>query len=868
MPREVAYDYLVATAEAWPFASDAAFRIGPLHLRRHGATLFDSDTEYLWRNLQDWLRPRAGGVSLETLRRVCESTWFPEQDNERSLVDVLVHIANKTLQFDGPNVVLKRDHDYAARLAHARWSSLLLPPDLLIAAHAAHQDLEPPGDAVHLCSLQLNQLLHEKPVAETHLHLGAAVSFPVLWNTLLPALGRDAPAPDALKDAPLGGAHSFVYLLNAAAVSRVLLAAFLRRHSRNENVGAFASDFDEHASRLAQNLVWPWGQSNAIGALRRAMRACVTGEMHPQLPLPRIVALHRALHGISSTRPPNSLAELLEQDPITSWLASAAGRALPETQFATRAFSYLLHEGRSDESFAHLFWQYQRIRCLTYRYLVQEPGTPGLDWFMVHYNRLKPLRRHQGDTKIEIALDLQSRGLNLGALEARIGPEMSWAKLRGEIRSAAKQAAQFVPAIQQNRPEVAILLHFIKEQAHGKGKNRRLHANPAQAVHGIRFGVWGYSALRTVMAVENALARCPELLVVFRGIDVAAAELAVPTWPLVPLFARLREVSKRAAALVHRHHPAWKVEPLRMTCHAGEDYGRLVEGLRRVHELIEFGILGLGDRIGHGICLGDDVQRLAQSLPRAPQPAEERLDDLLWELDRYARGDFGVDSGRYAYANSEAFRLARDIYGCRVDLEDLLEARRMRHDPRWLARFGFPFRREIGPAGESEELLVAYLCDEQVFHRGQMLVEVTVKNSEIEFLQTAQAWLRSEVARLEITIESNPSSNWLIGDFVSVEQHPSFRMAPLPGQRTPDNSSLLLSINTDDPVTFAASLADEYAHLYGALLRTGVSSADALAWLTERRDQGYRSRFSLPASAEREILLAIAGVGTRPSAKS
>lgn len=860
MPREVAHDYLVAAAEAWPFASEAAFRIAPLHLERYGPRVFDPPTEQLANDLQHWLRPRAGGTSLETLRRICESTWFPEQYDIRSLADVLADIAAETIQFDGSCVVLKRDHDYTERLAHARWLSLLLPQDLLIAAGAASARLAPPGDTNQLSSFHLDQLLHEKPVAETHLHLGAAVSFPVLWNTLLPALGHDAPAPSDFQDAPLGGSESFLYLLTAAAICRLVLAAYLRRCSRNENVGTFAEDFDEYAANLKNSLVWAWGPENVVLALRQTMRAVATGDPKPTLPLPRLAAFHRALHGFSTRTPAESLAEILERDPIASWLAPGPGRALSETQFATRALAYLLEEGHDDTSFATLFWQYERIRCATYRYLVQEPGTPGLDWFMKHYNRVKPLRRGHGKAKIDMALHLQSSGLRLGALEARIGPEQSWANLREEIRTTAKQAARFVPALHQEPPEIALILHFLKERERSQGKHRTLHSDPRQYAHGVRFGVWGYSTLRTAMAIETTLIRCPELLTIFRGIDIAAAELAVPTWPLVPIFTRLREASKRAAAVMHRRHPTWEVKPFRVTCHAGEDYGRLVEGLRHVHELIEFGILGPGDRIGHGVCLGDDVKRWMHNSRRSPQPAEERLDDLLWELDRYAHADLGVDSGRYAHATDEASNLARRIYGNRIHLNELREARRMRHDPQWLARFGFPFRRDIQPNDDVQGLLVAYLRDANVFRRGQELVNVVATEAELTFLQAAQVWLRGEVARLEITVESNPSSNWLIGDFVKYEEHPSFRMTALPGHATsPEHCSLLLSINTDDPITFAACLADEYTHLYGALVRSGVSSANALAWLTARRDQGYRSRFSLSASKDREILQTISG---------
>src|SRR5436305_4298853 len=43
-------------------------------------------------------------------------------------------------------------------------------------------------------------------------------------------------------------------------------------------------------------------------------------------------------------------------------------------------------------------------------------------------------------------------------------------------------------------------------------------------------------------------------------------------------------------------------------------------------------------------------------------------------------------------------------------------------------------------------------------------------------------------------------------------------------------------------------LADEFAHIYCALTRRGVSSEQALIWLNEVRQHSWRSRFSLTAS--------------------
>src|SRR5262249_45103508 len=140
----------------------------------------------------------------------------------------------------------------------------------------------------------------------------------------------------------------------------------------------------------------------------------------------------------------------------------------------------------------------------------------------------------------------------------------------------------------------------------------------------------------------------------------------------------------------------WEAGPVRATVHAGEDFRRLVEGLRRIHEPIEFGMIELGDRLGHAVALGEDPDRWLSAARVVVQPAEERLDDLLWERDRYRRREIGVETGRLEHVRGEAIDLARYIYDSdeRFDLDDLLAARRLRHDPAALAHVGYPFFRQ------------------------------------------------------------------------------------------------------------------------------------------------------------------------------
>jgi hypothetical protein len=124
-------------------------------------------------------------------------------------------------------------------------------------------------------------------------------------------------------------------------------------------------------------------------------------------------------------------------------------------------------------------------------------------------------------------------------------------------------------------------------------------------------------------------------------------------------------------------------------------------------------------------------------------------------------------------------------------------------------------------------------------------------------LDDAQSMLRRELAAMDVTVEANPSSNLLVGALGSIRSHPVLSLAPVVGLAPPpgaDRAPLRVSLNSDDPTTFATCLADEYAHMYLALIHEGVTAKHALQWLRDVRDNGWNSRFSLPASARPDVL--------------
>jgi hypothetical protein len=826
MPGPLPHTRLLAEAEAWPLISGEAFRacwlsLSTRPLKTEAQTRVENE-------LTEHLRAQARGGSIETMRLLLEAAWQDDRDSpNRSIADYLIALARRHLELRGAEVVLRQNDGLPRAVEHWRWLSLFLPPDLLIAALFAANDRVALCEQVSLSPRFLAELLAEQPSAETHLHLGAATTFSSLWTALMTGLAF-RPCTPKLEDAPFGDARTFAGYLSIAALTRWFLAHFIRwreaaSHARTWSI--FEGNLAE-ARRTARG---------AFAWLRGGRR---------ELQIPRIRHLYRRL--LPRPRHSETWKALEAADPLSAWF-SPSDVCSAETSFARCAIRYLASEGGSDREFAELFWQYERVRCKTYQFLVQQPGTAGLDWFTKHYGRISCIQktaRIPEDRKIELALAGEARGLRLGSLELRTAPAPSAERNRRFLRDVARGAERSRRGGRQS--EIGVTFHFIKNTTNRLGRGV---TEPGQPYFGTRCGAWFHARRREALALERMLETNPELLLLFRGIDVASVELAVPTWAILPLFARVRAASEKACAALARIRPEWRPAPIRATPHAGEEYRRLAEGLRRIHELIEFGAIHPGDRIGHGLALGHDPSRWSVELGVCVQPAEDRLDDLLWELDRYGRGDFAPPHSRTEVVRAEIRRLALAIYGGqeRATAEDLLDARRRRHDPAVLERLGFPFGCRVERARDPiERLIVAYLTDTDVYRRGRAIEVVRSTPAEQEMLVEAQQWLCASLSALDITIEGNPSSNLRIGDFGDAETLPIFRIHPLEhGRRRAP-----LSISADDPITFATCLADELAYLSFSCIRASSDQAALTDWLSRLRTQGWRSRFTLPASAD------------------
>lgn len=881
---DVSTDCLRLLIRTWPIVAPTAFDLRLVQLERSRSRVLRGSSEQLAIALEQRIREMAGRLSLDVQGQLRDSAWF-DGDGQRGgpdkidLANYLRTLAEEYLVHQGSHIALRDDARLLSRAVEWGWLIRYLPCDLLISALETQTDRErvPTTDHVTLAPPQLREILAGR-VTQEHLHLGAGQSFIMLWTGLmhrkrlvqLPLKPKD----NDRGDMPFGTGARFHQRLLQAGVMRLLLGDFLLRRQQGAQV-----DFQKY---LAQQQPFLLPETRRQREHTRGLSLLVQilgtgtgppGEQ-PTGPLRSLVC-----HGIGrpalhtqDVSPEHALLKLYSEDPLSRYLVPAVHHIAPEIRFGHLALRYLCHGGNSDSLFATCFWQYQRIRCAVFRYLVQEPGVAGFDWFRRFYRRITDFAKALDDAEVTLAMHHSAQDITLAAFEGRKAPADSSDRVLNTIRKFGRQARGYKPVRGGGpRPEVGLVLHFVKDAEEDVARSEKLSRHlVANLPYRRRHHFWYRSRARQARAVYAVLRDRPQVLLLLRGIDVANRELTVGTWATARLLLPLREISRTAAATMQRLRPEWNVGPLRLTYHTGEEFRRLSEGLRRTHELIETGLLQNGDRLGHGLALGMVPRQWARGAMQVAQPADERLDDLLWELDRYADGDIAAHPQRLEPVRREALELAAEIYGAEADpllsIENLQHARALRHQLTELRRQGYGLlvgeRDDVMPAircdaaansarpgGEraAHQLLHRYLYDESVYRRGQRPVLVLCVNPELDFLEQIQQWLRSKIAQRDITIESNPSSNLLIGSYHSLEEHPVMQLQPIE-QRNP--SSVPISINDDNSLTFSTCIADEYAQLFYALQRQRVSTHEALSWLQARRETGWQSRFTLSASAQ------------------
>ena len=121
---------------------------------------------------------------------------------------------------------------------------------------------------------------------------------------------------------------------------------------------------------------------------------------------------------------------------------------------------------------------------------------------------------------------------------------------------------------------------------------------------------------------------------------------------------------------------------------------------------------------------------------------------------------------------------------------------------------------------------------------------VRPSSDDAEFYIALQRHLVRKAEHLGLYIETNPSSNLIIGDMESIAEHPLLRLNNRGLKlRELEEASVMSSINSDDPIVFSTFVENEISYIYYALLNAGRSREEAIEWIDKIRNQGLDSSF-------------------------
>lgn len=277
------------------------------------------------------------------------------------------------------------------------------------------------------------------------------------------------------------------------------------------------------------------------------------------------------------------------------------------------------------------------------------------------------------------------------------------------------------------------------------------------------------------------------------------------------------------------------------TFHVGEDFMDVVDGLRAVDEALLFLDLNQGDRIGHALALGVDVEVYYRSRNYSiPLSLQMQMDNLAWLhhklgiLKKYPSLQENIND-QFASLYQRVSPDGQESPHIEIYYKSML----LRGDnPSHYLKLadGVNFRKGVD-TWNNYSITPGKACMEarrlkkarELYHQYHYDKQYRINAEQIDIMKfdddmllkaiaDVQRMMLNEVENRRIAIECNPTSNFKIGDFDRYDKHPirKFNNECLDEQ---EKHSVSVSINTDDKGVFATSIEREYALIAHAFIR-------------------------------------------------
>jgi len=356
------------------------------------------------------------------------------------------------------------------------------------------------------------------------------------------------------------------------------------------------------------------------------------------------------------------------------------------------------------------------------------------------------------------------------------------------------------------------------------------------------------------------------------GIDACDHEFHARPEVFAYLFRKARYASSHMADLRVFGKPLAR---LHITYHVGEDFFDIVSGLRAIDEAITFLELSHGDRLGHALALGvEPVGFYALKSHRLFLSRQELMDNLTWlsyMLKKHKLFDSALESWtqgkireQFQYLREyntvsthtyiSAWRLRGDDpkYYNEIEKEEKIFLRKLELAEPWALLQDNHCKHLREKDIQARRLMHHYHFNSEIRIKGEEIVELEIPKGYAEIIRALQDAMLKDVCCQGIGIETNPSSNYLIGTFRQYHNHPILRFYTRWLNPSSTSPQAFVSINTDDQGVFDTDLENEYALMASALENAKDENgyplyniADIINWLDDIRKMGLEQSFML-----------------------
>lgn len=781
------------------------------------------------------------------------------------------------------------------------WNNLIriIAPDILIAAFVVNgsytmDSLYCQGSQICMADKLLTKIL-QKGMAETHMHLNAGYEFQEIWESKMNILlwQRALDKKDARKY------EKRKRLMLLAAFLRMDMAYFL--DSTKKQGGTYQEyRVDDEYDKIA-------------GQLRKSVLTCDDCVLENE----KYQKLIRTMPYSGTYKDENE--DYLFGNIYMKYKNLSCGS---EMIFLYQCIEYCNSSNYDDVHFLRFFYQYIRLKNTIYRDGVERNEIGGLKHFQNYFKETKSianeivpenefltrtvLRRHmsmKGLEKLEVRIAPLAIAPERAALEYAYVENELKKKLLSQIHKLLSLYRKMILEMVLTRgiaeehidmegkkgqrwefskienaykpkhmklPVLGIVFHFLKQDSidnivghfcfHETGDELIMTSGHRIAQHK---RIENLS--RAIEEIRNEIPKLDEYIV---GIDAASDENASEPWNMLPAYTAIRNRNvSRPVLHDNTFEKYYKVSNIGFTYHVGEDFRHPLSGFRHVDEVIEHFRYRSGDRLGHAIVLGMNIDRWVADNEVVVLKAGEELENYLWLWGKIVYDQWAIPV--------QVEVLERGIYKCAEKIYDIMHNHDMGNitiDMLYKA-YRLKFRenheniykkyqegqtksifcssglckhyqrmsdRDYQNNWNPEKLLCTQYCPvfERLYNES---VLVTVHENDARILNYIQDKLLGIVEEKGIFIEVNPTSNLAIGEIACLTEHPVFKMNKLLGGTNSHN--VMVTINSDDPSVFATNIANEIAYIYHALKQEGYKEEDILIWIDKVRNYGLEGSF-------------------------